>query len=272
VENVYVTDKAVPSYDALVSDLIAATEDQYGGGGKPMDVGVENEQGEVYRKVRCWGLGEYVRFTQGMLGLGFKDTLANVLSQGGLDSRFAATDKVLRASAVPLAPPPAESTPLEEIEAASDSLADLPETERDAVVKSRLGQGIFRQQLVEYWRGCAVTGASFIQLLRASHIKPWRVATNAERLDRFNGLLLTPTLDAAFDGGLVTFERNGKIVIAPKLSGSAAYELHISPKMRIDPKKLIAEHEPYLSYHREHIFGRSLETLGAPRSNVVLGA
>lgn len=253
MESEYVTGKAVPTYDALVSRLIAATEDTFGDGGKPMDTGVENEQGEVYRKVRCWGMGEYIRFAQGMRGLGFNDTLANVLlTQGGLNSRFAVTDEVVKASVDPALR--AELTSFEEIEAAAESLAILPETERNAVVKSRLGQGIFRQQLVEYWQGCAVTGAKFIQILRASHIKRWGVGTNAERLDRFNGQLLSPTLDVAFDCGLVTFDLNGKIAIAPNLSGDSAYELHISPKMRIEPKKLASEHEPYLAYHREHVF------------------
>lgn len=253
MESKYVSGKAVPTFDVLVSRLIADTEDQFGGGGKPMDTGVENEQGEVYRNVRCWGMGEYIRFAQGMRGLGFNDILADMLlTHGGYDSRFAVTDEVLKASQAPV--PPTEPTPLDEIEAATDSLATLPETERQAVVKSRLGQGIFRQRVVEHWQGCAVTGARFIQILRASHIKPWRVATNAERLDRFNGLLLSPTLDAAFDCGLVTFDQNGKIAIAPTLSGNPAYELHISPKMRIDPKKLTSEHEPYLAYHREHVF------------------
>lgn len=253
MENEYVTGKAIPIYDPLVSRLIAAANDPFGGGGKPMDTVVENEQGEVYRRVRCWGMGEYIRFAQGMRDLGFNDTLADVLlTQGGLDSRFVATAELLKSSAEPASP--LETTPLEEIEAATESLANLPETERSAVVKSRLGQGIFRQQLVEYWQGCAVTGAKLIQILRASHIKPWRAATNAERLDRFNGLLLSPTLDAAFDCGLVTFDKNGKIEIAPDLSGQSAYELHISPKMRIDPRRLRSEHEPYLAYHREHVF------------------
>ena len=68
----------------------------------------------------------------------------------------------------------------------------LEETTRDAVVKSRLGQGVFRAKLVEIWDGCSVTGCKTIEVLRASHIKPWRSSSNSERLDPYNGLLLLP--------------------------------------------------------------------------------
>ena len=255
MEHIYVSGIPAPFFDSRISKLIEDSASGFGGGGKPIDVAIENEQGHVYRKVRCWGMGEHIRFTQGMLQLGFKDTLADVPSQGGFDSRFAVTPEVL---AVHLAPahPSEPATALEEIESASASLADLPETERSALIKSRLGQGVFRQQLVELWEGCSVTGAAFRPMLRASHIKPWCFATNAERLDVYNGLLLSPVLDAAFDGGFITFDHAGRIVIGPQLAGNSAYEFHISLKMRINPKKFRPEHERYLAYHREHIFGR----------------
>jgi hypothetical protein len=253
VESSYVSGPAVPSFDSRITKLVEDTADPFGGGGKRLDVGVENDQGEVYRMVRCWGMGEYMMFTQGMLQLGFKDTLRDVLSHGGFDSRFAVTPEVLVASQ---APPQSsdEQSPLDEIDAATASLAALPETERIAVIKSRLGQGVFRQQLVEYWRGCSVTGAKFLPMLRASHIKPWRVATNAERLDTYNGLLLSPALDAAFDCGHISFDDNGRIAISRTLAGISAYDFHISPKMRINPRMIRTEHKAYLAYHREQIF------------------
>ena len=37
------------------------------------------------------------------------------------------------------------------------------------------------------------------ELLRASHAKPWAKASDIERLDSFNGLLLSVHLDAMFD-------------------------------------------------------------------------
>ena len=51
--------------------------------------------------------------------------------------------------------------------------------------------------------------------LRASHCKPWRDASNEERLDGDNGLLLTPTIDHLFDRGFISFESNGRLLISP---------------------------------------------------------
>jgi len=60
--------------------------------------------------------------------------------------------------------------------------------------------------LLDLWEGrCAVTGLAVPELLRASHIKPWAdCETDAERLDVYNGFLLAPHLDAAFDLGFIT--------------------------------------------------------------------
>ena len=44
------------------------------------------------------------------------------------------------------------------------------------------------------------------ELLRAFHIWSWALCdTDEQRLDVFNGLLLSPNLDALFDGGWLTF-------------------------------------------------------------------
>jgi len=156
----------------------------------------------------------------------------------------------------------AENVP--EAEIASDSGAEilgdlealnaLPETERQSLLLSRVGQGGFRAQLVSYWNGCAVTGANCIPLLKASHIKPWHESTNKERLDVFNGLLLSPNIDAAFDTGYITFDSQGKIVLSKAIAGAPAFQLHINAKLRINQKLLRPEHEVYLKHHRREVF------------------
>lgn len=131
----------------------------------------------------------------------------------------------------------------------------LSSTERDAIVKARIGQGRFREYLIEYWSCCAVTGCKEIPLLRASHIKPWARATLEERLSMYNGLLLSPTIDLCFDSGYVSFDDNGRLLVSESLSLDDAARLGISPEMhllRIDP-----EHLKYLQYHRENIFKRT---------------
>jgi hypothetical protein len=59
-------------------------------------------------------------------------------------------------------------------------------------------------------------------LLRASHTKPWAdCETDAERLDVYNGILLAPHLDAAFDQGFITVADDGTIVVSDALGADA---------------------------------------------------
>lgn len=129
------------------------------------------------------------------------------------------------------------------------SQTDISNTEKSSLLKTRIGQGTFRQKLIAYWNGCAVTGYKDCALLIASHIKPWCAASNTERLDLFNGLLLLPTLDCAFDSGLITFKDSGKIVLSPLLE--APHVLGITASMRVN---LNAKHQPYMQFHREEVF------------------
>lgn len=94
----------------------------------------------------------------------------------------------------------------------------LAQTEKEAIILSRRGQGEFRKRIIEKYKSCVVTGISDKRLLIASHIKPWRSATNIERLSSENGLLLSPLYDKLFDLGLITFKTNGCIVISSKIS------------------------------------------------------
>ena len=123
------------------------------------------------------------------------------------------------------------------------------ETEKKQLVSTRIGQGQFRKSLVEYWRGCAVTRYRGTRLLVASHIKPWRLAGHQERLDPFNGLLLVPNLDKAFDLGYIGFERSGKICISTELEEPAVLGVHSSLKVRLEER-----HQSYLAVHRETVF------------------
>lgn len=250
IESVYVYGVAIPSFDSAVSDVVNSYK--LDSGGKPMKIAIENAEGKIYRVLTTLGLGAYMHAVSRLAEVGLDDTLADSMSgKSGYDSWFVATPQMLAATATD------EEIP---IDAASDilgdleDLRDLPETERQAIVLSRVGQGIFRKKLVGYWKGCAVTGADCIPLLRASHIKPWRESTNVERLDAFNGLLLSPNIDAAFDAGYITFDQNGRILLSEQVHGSPAFQLHINAKMKINAKLIRDEHRAYLEYHRSEVF------------------
>lgn len=103
-----------------------------------------------------------------------------------------------------------------------DGNTNLTNTEREVIGQGRIGQDKFRSDLINYWKSCAITGCKIIEILKASHIKPWRDSTNIERLDLYNGILLIPNLDSAFDSGLISFEDNGKIMISNRLSKAEA--------------------------------------------------
>lgn len=136
-------------------------------------------------------------------------------------------------------------------------LAVLPETERESVVKSRIGQGIFRKQLLEMWDGCAVTGVKLPDLLRASHIKPWRDSTNPERTNRYNGLLLLPQYDHLFDKGFISFDDDGQLLRSPALERIPISQLGINESDRL--RSLSDNHLTFLRYHREETFVRFAE-------------
>jgi hypothetical protein len=128
----------------------------------------------------------------------------------------------------------------------------LENTTKESLIQSRVGQGIFRLDLVKYWEGCSVTGCQFIDILKASHIKPWRYSTNEERLNYFNGLLLIPNLDALFDSGLISFENTGLILISSLLDKEYWKVLNISATMKL--RKLDEQHISFLEFHRENVF------------------
>lgn len=131
-------------------------------------------------------------------------------------------------------------------------LQDIDETERDALVRARRGQGRFREELLELWRGCAVTGVDRPDLLRASHIKPWRYSTNRERLSRFNGLLLLPQYDHLFDRGYITFDAAGRLEPSPAISSLPPQHLGVDMKARM--KRIDGEHLAFLEFHRAEVF------------------
>ena len=96
-------------------------------------------------------------------------------------------------------------------------LESIPDkTEREALAKARIGQGRFRIDVQRRWglgEVCALTGFAVAETLIASHIKPWRNCSNAERLDPMNRLLLAAHVDKLFDRYLLSFrEERGDLV------------------------------------------------------------
>ncbi len=134
-------------------------------------------------------------------------------------------------------------------------LAPLAETEREQVTKARVGQGQFRERLLSLWRGCAVTGVARPDLVRASHIKPWRMSNNEERLDPSNGLLLLPQYDHLFDAGFISFDDDGRLLDSPVLGTIPASVLGFERGARL--RRITDDNRKFLEFHRSRLFLRS---------------
>lgn len=132
-------------------------------------------------------------------------------------------------------------------------------TFREQLVKARRGQGVFRANVLLRESVCRVTRVDEPRHLKASHIKPWRDATDAERLDGSNGLLLSPHVDHLFDEGYITFSASQSLIIVPEVRDKLLDAWGIDAGVCVG--EFSREQNAYLDYHRANVFKRAL--LGA---------
>jgi 5-methylcytosine-specific restriction protein A len=126
------------------------------------------------------------------------------------------------------------------------------ETERSGLVTSRVGQGAYRKRIIHRWEyQCAVTGFDKLNLLIASHIVPWSSASDEERLDVNNGILLSPNYDALFDKHLISFENSGKIILSDAIEKQAYEKIGVTGSERIIG--LNSVNLEYLNRHRTNL-------------------
>ena len=133
-------------------------------------------------------------------------------------------------------------------------------TER-RTVNVRKHQNIHRNRQRRYWQDrCAVRDINFYKdkLLFASHAMPAKDCGDDEEgmhdyLSQYNGFLLSPDLNEAFDKGLITFEKDGTIKISKHFANHEL--LGIKNDMRLS--KITKEHEKYRKYHYDNIFKKS---------------
>lgn len=130
---------------------------------------------------------------------------------------------------------------------------NLTQTEKNQIVAARIGQGYFRRNLINECGFCPITGVDDSKLLIASHIKPWRISTNHERIFVKNGLLFTPTYDKLFDRGFISFTNEKNIIISPLLSDSNKSRLNLVEGSEY-PNLPIEGREEFLEFHRASVF------------------
>ncbi len=129
---------------------------------------------------------------------------------------------------------------------------ELAETTKATLVMARRGQGVFRDRVSVLESNCRVTGVSFDKLLIASHIKPWRLSTNAERLDGNNGLFLSPHIDRLFDSGFISFTKTGEMLVSEQLDKDVLPKWGVDPRMKYG--RFNDDQSFFLAHHQEVTF------------------
>lgn len=122
---------------------------------------------------------------------------------------------------------------------------------RETLAQARVGQGQFRDDVLSLWRhACPLTGLGKPELLTASHIVPWSLSNEIEKIDPNNGFPFSPAIDKLFDRGYVSFDDHGRLLI--KTSSLDIQDLRclgIAPDAKI--AGLNAEQKAYLARHRQ---------------------
>jgi len=149
--------------------------------------------------------------------------------------------------------------------AAAKAEADtgMPETVKAKLVEVRTKQSLFRERLIGFEKGCRLTGIEDLRFLRASHIKPWANSQPDERVDGQNGLLLAPHADLLFDQGWISFESNGKLLVASNLPSEVEKSLSLDLKRGRNYGMFEQRQQDYLKFHRDFIFESNLRNRDA---------
>jgi putative restriction endonuclease len=127
---------------------------------------------------------------------------------------------------------------------------DIGVTQKEQLVQSRRGQGVFRANVRLNENRCRVTGVDNHYFLIASHIKPWSESTDQEKLDGNNGLLLSPHVDRLFDKGWISFSDNGDLLVSAKLDRDILKGWAIAPGLNVG--RFSPDQCYYLEYHRKN--------------------
>jgi putative restriction endonuclease len=187
------------------------------------------------------------RGNQGCYLAGISDALGLVL----LELMDAAT---LLPSASRIGEPEHGPALLEDLHQIEGDLS-IPETQKLQLAKARIGQGLFRKRVILLDPACRVTGVTETRVLIASHIKPWKSSSNAERINGFNGIMLSPHVDALFDDHLITFEDDGRMRVHESLPPDVLERWGVDPGRKVE--RFRPEQATFLSQHRD-VFGAKL--------------
>lgn len=139
-----------------------------------------------------------------------------------------------------------------------DIIAPQPQPKESSkqkeIRRARQGQGLYREKLLAECPFCPITMINDERLLIASHIKPWAIASDEEKLDHKNGFMLSPLYDKLFDRGFMTFTEDRRIVLSNWISPHNKKRLGVTEGQFIQMLPLDEERQKYMEFHRSSVF------------------
>lgn len=120
--------------------------------------------------------------------------------------------------------------------------------------QARYGQGKYRELLLAQCHYCPITMIADERLLIASHIKPWAASNDAEKVDPYNGYMLSPMIDKLFDKGFITFTHSRKILLSEFISPYTWKQIGLKNGTFYNAIPMDAKRMEYLDFHHESIF------------------
>lgn len=181
------------------------------------------------------------------------DQLARLMRQAvGIEESLPQVEEGNSCADVEIALPGVEEW--ERIERHRIENSTIPETDRIALIRARVGQGRFKEYVSRIETQCRVTQVSNPVHLIASHIKPWRESSNEERLAAGNGLLLTPSIDHLFDRGFISFDDSGETLISPVADTDSLQRMGVNVDAPPRVGGFNSDQRYFLQHHRSSVF------------------
>ena len=142
--------------------------------------------------------------------------------------------------------------PSDDLDAQIVERTDIGAVEQIRLLRSRRGQGVFKRNVMLHEKGCRVTNVTDIRHLRASHIRPWSLSDDQQKLSGSNGLLLSPHIDHLFDKGWISFGDKEEILVSNNLTSGlpSAWGIDLDHKVG----KFTDNQSEFLEFHRAKIF------------------
>lgn len=130
----------------------------------------------------------------------------------------------------------------------------IEDEKNQEIKRTREGQAKYREELLMQCPYCPFTMITEERLLIASHIKPWAASDDNEKIDPFNGYILSPLYDKLFDRGFITFTDNRHVILSECISPYTWKKLGLKNDTFIQALPMDEKRIAYLKFHQQSVF------------------